>query len=83
MLASSMVGLMVRRARMLYRAQKNMSLVGDALAHAILPGVVVGYMIAGYSTLAFFSGAVAAGLLTAFGITWIQRRVQHEERLPR
>ena len=75
MLASSMVGLMCGVLGC-FIVLRNMSLVGDALAHAILPGVVVGYMIAGYSTLAFFSGAVAAGLLTAFGITWIQRRVR-------
>ena len=75
MLASSMVGLMCGVLGC-FIVLRNMSLVGDALAHAILPGVVVGYMIAGYSTLAFFSGAVAAGLLTAFGITWIQQRVR-------
>ncbi len=73
--ASSMVGLMCGVLGC-FIVLRNMSLVGDALAHAILPGVVVAYMIAGYSTLAFFSGAVAAGLLTAFGITWIQQRVK-------
>lgn len=74
-IASSMVGLMCGVLGC-FIVLRNMSLVGDALAHAILPGVVVGYMIAGYSTLAFFSGAVGAGLLTAFGITWIQQRVK-------
>ncbi len=73
--ASSMVGLMCGVLGC-FIVLRNMSLVGDALAHAILPGVVVGYMLVGYSTLAFFSGAVAAGLLTAFGITWIQQRVK-------
>ncbi|OAV46077.1 hypothetical protein A3850_017595 [Lewinella sp. 4G2] len=73
--ASSMVGLMCGVLGC-FIVLRNMSLVGDALAHAILPGVVVGYMIAGYSTLAFFTGAVGAGLLTAFGITWIQQRVR-------
>jgi ABC-type Mn2+/Zn2+ transport system permease subunit/Mn-dependent DtxR family transcriptional regulator len=52
-----------------------MALVGDALAHAILPGVVVAFLLVGYSTLAFFVGSVLAGLLTAAGITWIQHRV--------
>jgi len=73
LLASVTVGLMcgVLGAFIVLR---NMSLVGDALAHAILPGVVVAYILVGYSTLAFFAGAVVAGLLTAVGITWIQHR---------
>ncbi len=54
---------------------RNMALVGDALAHAILPGVVVAFLVVGYSPLAFFTGSVLAGLLTAVGITWIQHRV--------
>lgn len=51
---------------------RNMSLIGDALAHAILPGIVVAFILVGYSTIGFFIGAVAAGLLTAVAITWIQ-----------
>src|SRR5690606_5685571 len=51
---------------------RNMALIGDALAHAILPGIVVAFVLVGYSTLAFFIGAVAAGLITAVAITWIQ-----------
>jgi len=73
--ASSMVGLMCGVLGC-FIVLRNMSLVGDALAHAILPGVVVAYMLVGYSTLAFFSGAVVAGLVTAFIITWIQQRVR-------
>ncbi|MEL6670234.1 MAG: iron chelate uptake ABC transporter family permease subunit, partial [Bacteroidota bacterium] len=53
-----------------------MSLVGDALAHAILPGVVVAFLIFGYNPMGFFSGAVVAGLLTAVGITWLQNKVK-------
>ena len=59
LLASSMVGLMCGVLGC-FIVLRNMSLVGDALAHAILPGVVVGFLIAGYSALAFFVGAVAA-----------------------
>jgi len=73
--ASSMVGLMCGVLGC-FIVLRNMSLVGDALAHAILPGVVVAYLLVGYSTLAFFSGAVVAGLITAFGITWIQQQVK-------
>lgn len=58
---------------------RNMALIGDALSHAILPGVVVGYVLAGYNILAFFSGAVIAGFITAILITWLQRNVKTKE----
>ncbi|MEL6675179.1 MAG: iron chelate uptake ABC transporter family permease subunit [Bacteroidota bacterium] len=58
---------------------RNMSLIGDALSHAILPGVVVGFIIAGHSTLGFFTGSVIAGLIAAVAITWIQRNVKTQE----
>ena len=75
LVASSMVGLMCGVLGC-FIVLRNMSLVGDALAHAILPGVVIAYMLVGYSALAFFTGAVVAGLSTAVGITWIQQRVR-------
>jgi ABC-type Mn2+/Zn2+ transport system permease subunit/Mn-dependent DtxR family transcriptional regulator len=74
LLASSLVGIMCGILGC-FIVLRNMSLVGDALAHAILPGVVVAFLLVGYSTLAFFTGSVLAGLLTAVGITWIQHRV--------
>jgi ABC-type Mn2+/Zn2+ transport system permease subunit/Mn-dependent DtxR family transcriptional regulator len=74
LLASSMVGIMCGILGC-FIVLRNMSLVGDALAHAILPGVVVAFLLVGYSALAFFTGSVLAGLLTAAGITWIQHRV--------
>ena len=55
---------------------RNMALIGDALSHAILPGVVVAYVLGMGTTLGFFGGATAAGLLTAVIITWIQRNVK-------
>lgn len=54
---------------------RNMSLIGDALAHAILPGIFIAFLIFGYNVLGFFTGSVLAGLFTAFGITWIQQKV--------
>ena len=54
---------------------RNMSLIGDALAHAILPGIFVAFILVGYSTIGFFIGSVVAGIATAFGITWIQQYV--------
>lgn len=44
---------------------RRMSLVGDALGHAILPGAAVGYMLAGLSLPAMSIGGFMAGLLMA------------------
>ena len=52
---------------------RNMSLIGDALSHAVLPGVVLGFMVAGAASAGLFAGAVLAGLFAAVAITWIQR----------
>ena len=78
LIASAMVGIMCGILGC-FIVLKNMSLIGDALSHAILPGVVVGFVIAGYSILGFFTGSVIAGLLAAVAITWIQRNVKTQE----
>jgi zinc/manganese transport system permease protein len=44
---------------------RRMSLFGDALSHAILPGVAVGFMLFGLSLTAMVLGGVIAGLLVA------------------
>ncbi|MBX2814358.1 MAG: metal ABC transporter permease [Saprospiraceae bacterium] len=54
---------------------RNMALIGDALAHAVLPGIVVAFVVVGYSAMGFFIGSVVAGLVTAVAITWIQQQV--------
>lgn len=41
---------------------RRMSLTGDAIAHAILPGAAVGYLVAGLSLGAMTIGGLAAGL---------------------
>ncbi|MEZ5043106.1 MAG: metal ABC transporter permease [Saprospiraceae bacterium] len=74
LIASSLVGVMCGVLGC-FIVLRNMSLVGDALAHAILPGVVFAFVLVGYSALGFFTGAVIAGLVTAIGITWIQHNV--------
>ncbi len=75
LIASSMVGLMCGTLGV-FIVLRNMSLIGDALSHSILPGVVFAYIIFGYSTISFFTGSVIAGLITAGGITWIQHNVK-------
>lgn len=44
---------------------RRMSLVGDAMAHAILPGAAIGYLIAGLSLGAMTLGGLIAGCLVA------------------
>lgn len=75
MIASSLVGIMCGILGT-FIVLRNMSLIGDALSHAILPGVVVAFIVFGYSSFGFFLGAVLAGLIAAVGITWIQENVK-------
>ncbi|WP_062231664.1 metal ABC transporter permease [Aureimonas sp. N4] len=44
---------------------RRMSLVGDAMSHAILPGAAVGFLIAGFSLFAMTIGGIVTGLLVA------------------
>jgi len=44
---------------------RRMSLLGDALTHAVLPGVAVGFMLFGLSLPAMALGGVVSGLLVA------------------
>lgn len=50
------------------------SLVGDALSHAVLPGIVLGFALTGArSGLPMLAGALAAGLLAVTLIVLVQR----------
>lgn len=44
---------------------RGMSLIGDAMAHAILPGVALGFLFAGFSLPMMSLGGVLSGLLVA------------------
>jgi ABC-type Mn2+/Zn2+ transport system permease subunit len=52
-----------------YVVLRRMAFIGDALAHATLPGLVVAYL-NGWN---LFGGAVIASLLMVLGIGWITR----------
>ncbi|HNR82037.1 metal ABC transporter permease [Ottowia sp.] len=52
---------------------RRMSLTGDAMAHAILPGAAIGYLLSGLSLTAMSLGGVAAGLLVAVGSGLVAR----------
>ncbi len=53
------------------------SLIGDAISHSILPGIVLAYMISGQrNTLILMLGAFVAGWLATQQISWLQRKTK-------
>lgn len=53
---------------------RRMSMMGDAIAHGILPGVALGFLLAGFSLPAMALGGLAAGFGMAGLAAWITRR---------
>ena len=62
-----------------YIMLRRLSLMGDALAHAVLPGVVIGFMIAGKNEVSLFLGALASGIITAILISFVERNSKIKE----
>ncbi|MCD6120399.1 MAG: metal ABC transporter permease [Spirochaetales bacterium] len=62
-----------------YIVLKGMAFLGDALAHAVLPGLAIAYFIGGTATLPLFWGSLIAGLFTATGIGLITKGGQLKE----
>jgi ABC-type Mn2+/Zn2+ transport system permease subunit len=56
---------------------RGLSLFGDALGHAVLPGVMIGYVLGGKQFPAIFVGALVAGLIAAILVAWIPRASRH------
>lgn len=52
---------------------RRMSLTGDAMAHAILPGAAIGYLMAGLSLPAMTIGGLFAGVIVAVAAGLISR----------
>jgi manganese/iron transport system permease protein len=74
LLASVMVGTLCAVVGT-YVVLRGMAFFGDALAHAILPGVAVAYLLGAN----IFWGALLMGLFTAVGIGYVSRRGQIKE----
>jgi len=58
---------------------RGMAFFGDALAHAILPGVAVGYLVGNGERGPLFWGALVAALLASLGIGAISRGTKIRE----
>ncbi|WP_323640324.1 metal ABC transporter permease [Pectobacterium polonicum] len=58
---------------------RRMSLIGDALSHAVLPGVAIGYLISGMSLLAMGIGGFIAGLSVAMLSGFVTRHTELKE----
>ncbi len=52
---------------------RRMALIGDAISHAVLPGVVVAFLLVSTGITGLFLGALVAGILTAVGINVVSR----------
>jgi ABC-type Mn2+/Zn2+ transport system permease subunit len=52
-----------------YVIVRRLAFIGDAISHAVFPGIVLAYL----AGLSIFGGALVAGLITAFGIALVAR----------
>ncbi len=62
-----------------FMALRRMTLVGDALAHALLPGIAIGFFIAGLSLWALTLGGLAAALVVGSLAALLVRTTQLKE----
>jgi zinc/manganese transport system permease protein len=58
---------------------RRMALMGDALSHSLLPGIVLAWLWFGPNALALFVGALIAGLLTALASALLSRLTRVKE----
>ncbi|MFT5465670.1 MAG: manganese/zinc/iron transport system permease protein [Verrucomicrobiales bacterium] len=56
-----------------YLILRRMALVGDAMSHSVLPGIVLAFVIANGNGFWVIVGAIIAGLLTTMLIEWIHK----------
>ena len=58
---------------------RRMSLVGDSMSHAVLPGAAIGFVISGVSLVSMSIGGFVAGLLVALASGVVTRVTQLRE----
>lgn len=63
----------------IFMTLRRMSLTGDAMAHAILPGAAIAYLLSGLSLLGLTLGGLIAGLVVAALAGWVARSTHLKE----
>jgi zinc/manganese transport system permease protein len=58
---------------------RRMSLVGDAMAHAILPGAAIGFLLSGLNVFAMTAGGILAGIVVAVLTGLVARATELKE----
>ena len=58
---------------------RRMSLMGDAMAHALLPGAALGFLVAGFSLAAMSAGGFAAAFAVALAAGFVTRKTSQRE----
>jgi zinc/manganese transport system permease protein len=58
---------------------RRMSLMGDAMAHAILPGAAIGFLLSGLNLYAMTAGGLVAGLAVALLAGFVARSTELKE----
>src|SRR5215216_5646935 len=58
---------------------RRMSLVGDAMAHAILPGAAIGFLVSGLNLFAMAAGGLIAGFVVALLTGFVARMTELKE----
>ena len=53
---------------------RRMAMVGDAISHAVLPGIVIAFMIAGRDNVSLLIGAALIGIFTTFMIEYLHQK---------
>jgi ABC-type Mn2+/Zn2+ transport system permease subunit len=78
-LAASMIVGVVCAVVGVYVVLRGMAFFGDALAHAVLPGVAIGYLLSGSSRDTLFWWALGAAVLVALAVGRISKRSEIKE----
>lgn len=63
----------------IFMTLRRMSLTGDAMAHAILPGAAIAYLLSGLSLIGLTLGGLVAGLVVAALAGWVARSTHLKE----
>lgn len=63
----------------IFMTLRRLSLTGDAMAHAILPGAAIAYLLSGLSLISLTLGGLVAGIVVAVLAGWVARSTHLKE----